>query len=45
MSFYRFMMRNYRGTDTPEGDLAHDMERDREHSRRTAKASLTDGTN
>ena len=29
MSFYRFMMRNYRGTDTPEGDLAHDMELDR----------------
>ena len=30
MTFYRFMMRNYRGTDTPEGDLANDMMRDRE---------------
>jgi len=30
MSFYRFMMRNYRGTNTPEGHLAHDMEVDRE---------------
>ena len=25
MSFYRFMMRNYRGKDTPEGDLAYDI--------------------
>ena len=31
MCFYRYMMRNYRGTNTPEGDLAKDMERDREH--------------
>ena len=31
MSFYRFMIRNYRGADSPEGDLARDMEKDREH--------------
>lgn len=30
MSFYRFMMRNYRGKDTPEGDLAYDMERNKD---------------
>ena len=26
MSFYTFMMRKYKGTNTPEGDLAYDME-------------------
>ena len=26
MSFYTFMMRKYKGTNTPEGDLAADME-------------------
>ena len=30
MSFYTYMMRNYRGTNTPEGSLAHDMELDRD---------------
>ena len=40
MSFYRFMMRNYRGTDTPEGDLAHDMERDREHFPKNGKGKF-----
>ena len=30
MGFYRFMMRNYRGKDTLEGDLAYDMERNKD---------------
>ncbi len=30
MSFYTFMMRNYKGTDSPEGDLAADMARDKD---------------
>lgn len=30
MTFYTFMMRNYQGQDTPEGDLAADMKRDKE---------------
>lgn len=30
MSFYTFMMRKYKGTNTPEGDLANDMELDRD---------------
>jgi len=25
MSFYTFMMRSYKGTDSPEGDLAADI--------------------
>ena len=28
MSFFTYMMRNYKGSNTPEGDLAHDMELD-----------------
>ncbi len=28
MSFYTFMMRKYKGTNTPEADLAYDMEMD-----------------
>ena len=40
MSFYRFMMRSYRGTETPEGDLAHDMERDREHFPKNGKGKF-----
>lgn len=28
MTFYTFMMQNYYGKDTPEGDFAADMERD-----------------
>lgn len=30
MTFYTFMMRNHQGKDTPEGDLAADMKRDKE---------------
>ena len=37
MTFYRFMMRNYRGSDTPEGDLAHDMELVRERFPKNGK--------
>ena len=29
MSFYTFMMRKYKGTNTPEADLAADMELDK----------------
>lgn len=30
MSFYTFMMKNHKGKDTPEGDLAADMKRDKD---------------
>lgn len=30
MTFYTYMMRNYRGTVTPKGDLANDMHDDKE---------------
>ena len=30
MTFYTFMMRNYKNTDSPAGDLARDMRRDSE---------------
>ena len=35
MSFYTFMMRNYKGTDSPEGDLAADMARDKNSFQRS----------
>ena len=35
MSFYTFMMRKYKGTNTPEGDLAADMELDRDSFQRS----------
>lgn len=31
MTFYTFMMRNHRGMNTPEGDFAGDIFRDREN--------------
>lgn len=31
MTFYTYMMRNHLGKDTPEGDLAMDMRRDKDH--------------
>lgn len=37
MTFYTFMMRNHRGKDTPQGDLADDMFRDREKFPRNGK--------
>ena len=40
MTFYRYMMRNHRGTDTPEGDLANDMERDRERFPKNGKGKF-----
>lgn len=30
MTFYTYMTRNYRNTDSPKGDLADDMHADRE---------------
>ena len=30
MSFYTYMMRNYKRAESPEGDLARDMELDRD---------------
>ena len=43
MTFYTFMMRNHRGKQTPAGDLAGDIYRDRNSFPATAKASLTGG--
>ena len=40
MTFYTFMMRNYRGADTPEGDLATDMARDKERFPRNGKGKF-----
>ena len=31
MTFYTYMKRNHRDADTPAGDLARDMIRDKEH--------------
>lgn len=35
MSFYTFMMRRYKGTNTPEADLAADMELDKNSFQRS----------
>ena len=40
MTFYRYMMRNHRGADTPEGDLADDMMRDRERFPKNGKGKF-----
>ena len=40
MTFYTFMMRNHRGRHTPEGDLAGDIYRDREHFPRNGKGKF-----
>ena len=37
MTFYTYMMRNYRDTDGPMGDLADDMHFDREHFPRNGR--------
>lgn len=31
MTFYTYMMRNHLGEDSPKGDLAMDMKRDKDH--------------
>lgn len=31
MNFYNYMIRNYKTSDSPAGDLARDMARDSEH--------------
>ncbi|MCR4707887.1 MAG: sterile alpha motif-like domain-containing protein, partial [Clostridiales bacterium] len=40
MTFYTFMMRNYRNMDTPAGDLARDMFEDKERFPRNRVAKL-----
>ena len=44
MNFYNWMMRNHRDEDTPEGDLAADMEHVKDTFQGTESASLMDGT-
>ena len=40
MTFYTYMMRNHRGKDTPEGDLAGDIYLDRDHFPRNGNGKL-----
>ena len=40
MTFYTFMMRNHRGKNTPEGDLARDIFQDRESFPRNGKGKF-----
>ena len=40
MTFYTFMMRNHRGKNTPEGDLAGDIFQDRESFPRNGKGKF-----
>lgn len=41
MTFYTFMMRNYRNEDTPQGDLARDMHEDRDSFPKNGKGKFT----
>ena len=43
MTFYTFMMCNYKNTDTPAGDLAGDMKRDSERFPRNRPCKFKGG--
>ena len=43
MNFYNYMIRNYKTSDSPAGDLARDMARDSEHFPRNRAANSRDG--
>lgn len=45
MTFYTFMIRNHLNEDTPAGDLAQDMRREKKISQETVPVNLMDGTN
>ena len=43
MKFYTYMMRNHKGEDSPAGDLAADMYRDKEAFPRVSELKVTGG--